>query len=207
MPQTGQSSGGWLESSSALRILHVGVRNTVSVLTASAFTQTNPPTITDTDALSTSKGFHSNTFGVLSGSVAFTRGDQGPDEIGGPAPDGGTGNVAGVVPLGVFINTAAGNAFENQPGVASDKGPYVSAQGCYGNQLFETQDLTGAFADLTYTTGDALYASLNGYLTNFVDDEYNHAGANNAWAADLVIAVLKMPADSAQPEIIYDQRI
>lgn len=46
MPLLGQASGQWLESSSALRILHAGVRNTVGVLTTDAFTQTNPPIVT-----------------------------------------------------------------------------------------------------------------------------------------------------------------
>ena len=43
MPLLGQASGGFTESSSALRLLHVGVRNTVGILTDDAFTQTNPP--------------------------------------------------------------------------------------------------------------------------------------------------------------------
>ena len=43
MALLGQASGGFTESSSALRILHIGVRNTVGQLSANAFTQTNPP--------------------------------------------------------------------------------------------------------------------------------------------------------------------
>ncbi len=202
MPLLGQASGGWLESSSALRILYVGVRNSVGVLTTDAFTQTNPPTITAAATVSNSEGMHTQTLGVLSGSVAFSRG---ANEIGGVGSLGG--GAAGVVPLGVFINTAVGNPYENQPAVASDKCPYVSGMGTFGNQLYETQDLlTGpAYPDLTYTAGDALYASLNGYLTNNAADEYDAGGGNPF--SDLIIGVLKMPADSEQPEIVYDQRI
>jgi hypothetical protein len=202
MPLLGQASGGWLESSSALRILYVGVRNSVGVLTADAFTQTNPPTETAAGSISTSEGMSTSTLGVLSGSVAFTRG---ANEIGGVGALGA--GAAGVVPLGVFINTAVGNAFENQPAVASDKCPYVSAQGTFGNQLFETQSLVGGapYPDLTYTAGDALFASVNGYLTNNAADEYDAGGGNPF--SDLIIGVLKMPADSEQPEIVYDQRI
>jgi len=205
MPLLGQASGGWTESSSALRILHVGIRNSVGVLTTDAFTQTNPVgSLGGAHAAPTSAGFDSSILGVLGGSVAFSRGDAGggSNEIGGPPA---TANVAGVVPLGVFINTAAGNDFENQPAVASDKGPYVSGQGTYGNSLFETS--SNAAAAITYTTGDALYASENGFLTNAAADEYNQAAVNNAAFAELVIGVVKMPNDIVQAELVYDQRI
>lgn len=199
MPMLGQASGGWLESSSALRILYVGTRNSTGQLTADAFTQTNPPTVTASASVSTSRGMFTTVHGVLSGSVAFTRG---ANEIGGVGTLGG--GAAGVVPVGVFVNTAVGNPFENQPAVASDKNTYVSGMGTYGNQLYETQDLA-TNADLAYTAGDALYASLNGYLTNNAADEYDAGGGNPF--SDLILAVLKMPADSEQPEIVYDQRI
>mgnify|MGYP001320025257 CR=1 FL=1 len=48
MALLGQASGGFTEGSSALRILHIGVRNTLGQLTADSFTQTNPPVITTT---------------------------------------------------------------------------------------------------------------------------------------------------------------
>lgn len=209
MPMSGQSSGGWTESSSALRILHVGIRNSTGVLTDDAFTQANPALITNVATFSTSAGFNAAILGVLSGSVAFSRPDGGSNEIGGPGGTAGA-NPAGIVavngcrPLGVFVNTAVGNAFENQPGVASGKNTYVSAQGTYANSLYETQNLTSAAA-LTYGVGDILFASCNGFLTNLAADEYTQqlpAGAEQ-W----VVGILKMPADAVQPEIVYDQRI
>ncbi len=209
MALSGQASGGWTESSSALRILHVGVRNTIGELTVDAFTQVNPVIVTGnvtTQVVPTVTG-------VLSGSVAFSRppaADGGSNEIGGPwaaaqaatsaAFQGAGGATAGVVELGCFINNANGNAYENQPGVASNKGPYVSGMGTYGNKLFESEDLSGG-GSLSYAVGDNLYASCNGFLTNGVaNDRYRGADA-------VVIGILKMPPDSVQDELVYDQRI
>jgi len=212
MALLGQASGGWTESSSALRILHVGIRNTVGVLTTDSFTQTNPVCINSSGAFSTSAGMVTATLGVLGGSWAFTRPDGGSNEIGGPANTGAVANltagpvgVAGNMPLGVFINTAVGNAYENTPGPASGKGPYLSGQGTYASSLYETQDQDVGFADLTYTTGDQLYCSVNGYTTNNATDDYMLI--QPGISAATVLAILKMPNDAVQAEIVYDQRI
>lgn len=201
MALLGQASGGWTESSSALRLLHVGIRNTVGILTTDAFTQTNPPDAV-TYATSTSAGMDTATLGVLSGSVAFTRGDAagGPNEIGGPAAPG----TAGVVELGVFINTAVGNAYENTPGPASGKGPYVSGQGTYANSLYETSNTAAA---VTYTTGDSLVASINGYLISSSATSGSVNGDYFNGANAVLMGILKMPADAVQAEIVYDQRV
>lgn len=222
MPMLGQASGGFLESSSALRILHVGVRNTVGILTDDAFTQVNPPIVTA--AATVSDNVDTTVRGVLSGSVAFTRPDVGANYHGGNVEGLANANFETLVrPLGLYINNAAGNAYENLPGPASGKGPYVSAQGTHASALFETQVLDGtgitatAGDDLTYVTGMELIASRNGYLTtNFdvvnaesldieeIGAESEHAGADNSGT---VIGILKMPADSVQPELVFDQRI
>jgi hypothetical protein len=119
--------------------------------------------------------------------------------------------VAAQLPLGLFINSANGNAFENTPGTASGKGPYVSGQGTYGSSLFETQNLNTAAA-LVYATGNVLVGSMNGFLTNVI-------AANNSHDRDHVVldpmgaamqyelAVLKMPPDAVQNELVFDQRI
>ena len=198
MPMLGQASGGFTESSSALRLLHVGVRNTVGILTDDAFTQTNPPIVTAAGSISTN--VDTSVLGVLSGSVAFTRPDQGSNFIGGPVAPVAT---VGVRPLGLFINNAAGYAYENQPAAASGKGPYVSAMGTYASQLFETQNIN-TNADLTYATGDFLFASQNGYLTNVVADNNRY---ETIASGPTTIALLKMPADSVQNELVFDQRI
>ena len=219
MALLGQASGGFTESSSALRILHVGIRNTVGILTDDAFTQTNPPNVTATSAISQSAGMDTAVLGVLSGSIAFARGDVGSNYIGGALAAGSTDDQY-VSPLGLFINTAVGNAYENTPGVASGKGPYVSSQGTYASSLYETQAQTTAYDsaigdDIVYTAGIPLMASLNGYLTAGVkadgqttllatNESYLHATSN---VNEIFLAVLKMPADSTQPEIVFDQRI
>jgi hypothetical protein len=224
MPMLGQASGGFLESSSALRLLHVGVRNTVGILTDDAFTQTNPPIVTATATISDQ--VDTSVLGVLSGSVAYTRPDAGPNYIGGNAE--GLANPlleTFVRPLGLFINTAAGNAFENQPGPASGKGPYVSAQGTYADQLYETYALdtngiTIVQGDtLNYTTGQELVASRNGYLmprtaintagvaVETLDVAAITSDVEHGHAASMLLGILKMPADSAQPEIVFDQRV
>ncbi len=199
MALLGQASGGFTESSSALRILHVGVRNTVGQLSSNAFTQTNPPIAAAGGNTTQASGLLDGLVrGVLSGSVAFAQ-NTGDGEHGGP--------VNGVAVLGVFINNAAGNAFENQPGVASNRGPYVSAQGTYGNKLFETQILAGGGVgnqgdDLTYSVGQSLVASLNGYLTNNQSTVDEHALGGST-----VIGILKIVPDSNSDELVYDQRI
>jgi hypothetical protein len=159
------------------------------------------------------------TLGVLSGSVAFTRGDAagGSNEIGGTA--GTAASTAGFAEVGVFINTAVGNAYENTPGVASGKGPYVSGQGTYANSLYETLGDGGLALTNGYTTGDSLFASVNGYLITFdaagIPNPSSVAIVGNVTPATAfmlgviapIMGILKMPADAVQPEIVYDQRI
>lgn len=225
MALTGQASGGWTESSSALRILYVGVRNTIGVLTDDAFTQTNPPIIKTAGTVSRSPGALTEVLGVLSGSVAFTRPDAGSNFVGGPtvAAMALPASLTLVRALGCFINNAAGNPYENLPAAASGKGPYVSGMGTYGSRLYETDMLVlasgvAAGADLTYVAGMSLVASQNGYLMPSV--VYNGValvpvdagGAFNTLegvngAAVTTVGILKMVPDSVQTEIVFDQRI
>jgi len=219
MPMLGQASGGWTESSAALRLLHVGVRNATGVLTADGFTQTNPPIVTVAGTISTQT--NTGVVGVLSGSVCFTRPDQGSNFVGGPVEPGAPDEIL-IRPVGCFVNTAVGNAFENQPGPASGKNTYVSGQGTYSNALFETEALAGAGAiaqgdDLIYSAGQELVASRNGYLQMRITTQTGVATSldlatitsevANGLAASTLIGVLKMPPDAEQFEILYDQRI
>ena len=219
MPLLGQASGGFTESSAALRILHLGVRNATGVLTADGFTQTNPPLVTTAGTISTQ--VNTGVLGVLSGSVAFTRPDQGSNFIGGPVEPGAPDNIL-IRPLGCFVNTAVGNAFENQPGPASGKNTYVSANGTYGNALFETQalDTSGAVNqgdDLIYAAGQELVASRNGYLMMRVTTQTGAAVSldiatitsevANGQAASTTLGILKLPPDAEQFELVYDQRV
>ena len=213
MALLGQASGGFTESSSALRILHVGVRNTLGQLTSDSFIQTNPPIISSTLTDSQSSGLTlvSGVIGVLSGSVAFARSSTDGNTHGGPTDSTGLVDQNERV-LGIFINNASGNAFENQPGVASNRGPYVSAQGTYGNKLYETKGDLGGNAggptDFTYSVGDSLIASANGYLTSFNNVTVLDADVfGGAKATATVIGILKITPDSNSDELVYDQRI
>jgi len=239
MPLLGQASGGWTESSSSLRILHVGVRNTVGVLTDDAFLQTNPPIVGFGADYTQVMGLDTDLLGVLSGSVALTRPDQGDNMIGGPiaAANAAAGQDEMSRPVGVFLNHANGNSYENTPGTSSGKGPYVSAQGTYANGLFEFELPVAVVAgggaaiglDLTYTAGMGLVCSVNGYLMPehvltggaFIDVNVDNAaagptyeigavsgaGANTAFGRCTRIGVVKMPSDATQAELVYDQRI
>jgi hypothetical protein len=201
MALLGQASGNFTESNSALRIMHVGVRNTVGQLTADAFTQVNP--VSGNANVSTAPGLLTTVFGVLSGSVAFTRPDSAlAGAVGGPA--NGAAEDQNQRALGCFINNANGNAYTNIPGVASNKGPYVSAQGTYGNRLYETQNQdTGD--DLTYLSGDELFASINGFLTNVDANTNCHEAAVGANVT--LMGIVKIIPDSLASEIVFDQRI
>ena len=218
MPLLGQASGGWTESSSALRVLNLGIANSIGTLTDDAFTQTNPPQVVVANTITAQ--VDQTLSGVLSGSVCFARGDAagGSNFIGGPAAVG----TANVRVLGVFINSANGNAFENTPGVASGKGPYVSGQGTFGNTLFEDKVLTAANAGNALTAlapGQGLYASRNGYLTNAIAADFTNNTTDQTWEqGDLdaagtprtdptLIGVVKMPPDATQGDLVYDQRI
>ena len=231
MPMLGQASGGWTEGSSALRLLHVGIRNTIGVLTDDAFTQANPTAV----ATNVSAQVDQTLTGVLSGSVCFARPDAGSNFIGGPgsnavqtAIQGVPAEAVGYKALGCFINSANGNAFENTPGPASGKGPYVSSQGSYGNALFETAliantgDVVNAPAGtpITYVNGMELMASRNGFLmpVTVIGTDGNQDAADliamsaesfvaNANGSATVIAILKMVPDAVQNELVYDQRI
>jgi hypothetical protein len=220
MALLGQASGGWTESSSALRILYVGVRNSVGVITNDSFTQTNPPNVASNTTTAT--GFDSSVLGVMSGSVAFARPDVGSNFIGGPVTGAAIAVSSLYAPLGVFLNSAAGLAYTNTPAVASGKNPYVSSQGTYANSLYETLAVGagGAYAGgntLTYTTGQSLMSSLNGYLQPAIDAagttlqntamDLCGTAVNGVTPAICVLGILKMPADTTQAEIVYDQRI
>jgi len=202
----GQASDDFKGASSALRILYVGHRNSFAAeLTTDGFTQTNPPVV---DAAGTRSERLATTpkYGVLSGSVAFTRPDAGNGFVGGPVAD--TAAAGAVRPLGLFINDAAGNAYENTPGPASGKGPYVSSQGTMGSMLYETQQLVVATIGdaLEYGAGDFLYASQNGYLTNLVGDA--HVELDGGAAADAtVLGVVKIAPDNAHAEVLFDLRV
>jgi len=170
----GQASGDFTLSSSALRILYLLVKDSIASLSPDGFTQSNPSVVTTLSAKSTTIPVNVK-LGVLSASVAFTRPDIGPNTVGGAALVS-SAYVVNTRPLGLFINDAAGNSYENTPAVASGKCPFIRG-GSVGVMTYETQQQTtlgggSVGAALTYLEGQRLYASVNGLLTNRWQDSY-----------------------------------
>jgi hypothetical protein len=205
----GQSSGDFRETSGRVQLFHVVTRNSVGALAADAFTQLNPALITAAAAKSTTLASITKV-GVLGGSVAFTR-PSGNNLIGGPPGTPGAHNtnltnlVTGARPLGIFINDAAGNAYENTPGPASGRGPYVSGSGsCVGVSIYETQS-QATDANLTWAVGNLVYASANGLLTNLIAEAYEYLAGSTTTVT--VIGVVKAVPNSDTPMLVIDLRI
>jgi hypothetical protein len=195
----GQSSGDFRETSGRVQILHVVTRNSVGLLSPDGFTQANPPGSAATLSNKSTTLAGITKVGVLGGSVCFTRPDVGNNYIGGATP---AAHTAGVMPLGIFINDAIGNAFENTPGPASGRAPYLCYGGCVGVSVYETKNLA-TNAALTYAVGDKLYASSNGLLTNVGADGYESATpANNT-----LMGIVKVAPDANSSLLVLDLRV
>jgi hypothetical protein len=202
----GQGSGDFRETSGRVQILHSGIRNSIGILTVDAFTQANPPVVTAVANKSTTLSGITRV-GVLGATVAFTRPDGGNGYIGGPVQIAAA-YVVGQKPLGLFINDALGNPFENTPGVASGRGPFLCGFGTHAVSLWETQQQVGGSAALTYAQGDKLYASVNGLLTNRVEDayEWNVAGQNDRDFVTLM-GIVRIAPDANNSLLVLDLRV
>jgi hypothetical protein len=194
----GQSSGDFRETSGRVQLFHAITRNSIGVLAPNSFTQANPPVVTPAAAKSSTLA-NITKVGVLGGSVAFTRPDVGNNFIGGPI---GPANTAGVMPLGIFLNDALGNPFENTPGVASGRGPYISGSGsCLGVSVYETKSLVAVGnADISYAVGDKLYASQNGLLTKVAADAYEASNPT-------LMGIVKIAPDANSAVLVFDLRV
>ena len=203
----GQSSGDFRETSARVQLLHVATRNAIGTLTPDAFTQLNPQNVTN--EVSTTLATITKV-GVLGGTYAFTRPDYGNGFHGGPQKVAAA-YVVGQRPLGIFINDAIGNAFENTPGVASGRGPYVSGVGsCVANSLYETkQQIASAGTAITYAAGNLLYVSPNGLVTNVLADSYEYqVTANQTFPGSVTpVGVVKVAPDANSSLLVYDARI
>lgn len=201
----GVSSGDYKETSARLQLFHVVTRNSMGVLAADAFTQGNPHVVTAAANKSTTLAGITKV-GVLGGSVAFTRAGSN-NTVGGvghTTPSATPTLIAGTRPVGLFLNDALGNAFENTPGVASGKGPYVHGSGsCVGVNIYETQRQIGGNTALTWAVGDVVYASVNGLLTNLVGDAYE-----TTWtSAPTIMGIVKAVPDATNPWLVIDLRV
>lgn len=88
------------------------------------------------------------TYGVLGGTVAALKEGASYTVV----PADGTNQ-----PIGLFVNNAAGNPFDNAPAVASNK----IAIACKMPSVE-----VDVYADVEFKVGEKLYSDANGYLTN-----------------------------------------
>lgn len=212
----GLASGDFKLGNNALRILHSLIKDSVSTLAADGFTQSNPAVVATTANVSTTITSATKK-GVLAGSVAFLRPDEGSNVIGGAAQVA-SAYVAKTRPVGIFINDAVGNSNENSPAAASGKCPYVRG-GTVGVKVYETQIQIGASTALTYSVGDFLYASVNGLLTNRWQDSYEAqwittaatggaTSSGNAAEYDCTrMGVVLSPPDSTSSEMFISLKV
>jgi hypothetical protein len=163
----------------ALTILIRTQLNSIPVLSDECYTKQNYGVNTNTTlSVNTPRG-------VLGGSVAGI--SAGLDYTAVPCTDE-------LRPIGLFVNDAAGAAFENSPAVASGKVAVIKGQASVEVDVYETRNAADS-ADLTYAVGDLLYSSAQGFLTNEVSTE------------GTVVGVLTKAPSTASPTIGLDERI
>ena len=142
----------------SLKIHYAVTRDTLSVLRTSDFTRTNVRAMSGGGTESLGADFPD---GQLGGQVVVQTGDF---EVGVMSAS------ATEIPLGLFINDAAGSPFENTPAVASGKSPHVMGSGSVVEvDVFEINTIAGGA--LTYSAAgptSLLYGSVNGLVTNEV---------------------------------------
>lgn len=158
----------------ALKILIRTQNNSLPSLAATGYTKENYGVNTNTTlSVNTPKG-------VLGGSVAAM------------APTAGSYVVeAGTldnVPVGLFVNDAAGANFENAPAVASGKVAVIKGMASVEVDVYETDGTT-------FDVGSKLYSSANGLLT---DDASNEG---------TVIGIVTKKPTVASPTLGLDMRI
>jgi len=204
--EIGQGSGDFRETSGRVQLFHVGIRNSIGLASPDAFTQANPPIVITAPNRSTTLA-NVTKVGVLGATCAFTRPDAGNGFIGGPVQIAAA-YVAAQKPLGILINDSLGNAYENTPGVASGRLPYVHGMSVVGVSVWETQQQIGGAGALTYAAGDLLYASVNGLLTNRIQDAYqwNVVGQNDPDFVTIMGVILIAP-DANNSLMVLDMRV
>ena len=154
--------------------------NAIPVLSDDCFTKQNYGVITNsTLSVNTPRG-------VLGGSVAGI--SPGLDYTVVPCTDL-------LPPVGLFVNDAAGAAFENSPAVASGKVTVIKGLPSVEVDVYETVDAVTGLVDLVYAVGDLLYCSAQGLLTNEISTDAT------------VIGILTKRPTTSSPTMGIDQRI
>lgn len=163
----------------ALTILIRGHLSAIPSLSDSCFTKQNYGGSVTNDTLSVN-----TPRGVLGGSVAGI--SAGLDYTVVPCTDA-------LAPLGLFVNDAAGAAFENSPAVASGKVTVMKGQASVEVDVYASHD-SGNLAQ-TYAVGENLYCDAEGFLTKEVSSN------------GTVIGIVTKAPSTASPTIGLDMRI
>ena len=163
----------------ALTILIRGQLNAIPVLADVCFTKANYGAGVTNDTLSVN-----TPRGVLGGSVAGL--SAGLDYTVVPCTDT-------LAPVGLFVNDAAGAAFENSPAVASGKVTVMKAQASVEVDVYAT-NASGGGAQ-TYAVGDKLYCDASGFLTKELSTDAT------------VIGITTKAPSTASPTLGLDMRI
>jgi len=163
----------------ALTILIRGHLNAIPVLADVCYTKANYGVNTNTTlSVNTPRG-------VLGGSVAAV--SAGNDYTVVPC------NMT-LMPVGLFVNDAAGAAFENAPAVVSGKVTVMKAHASVEVDVYETRKNDDS-GDLTYAVGEKLYSSAQGFLTNEVS------------TSQVVIGICTKAPTVTSPTLGLDMRI
>ena len=188
MTYPGENSG--IVPDRSLNVLYRTTLNTLGKLTEAGLTQSNTTGNAQKTA-NTRLGTDTPT-GILAGSVVAVGTESGT--IVAAVGDTGFGGTANT-PVGIALNSAVGYPYESSSGVASGKVPYIHGAGSVvATDIYETRNKAAA-ADLVYASGDKLYASENGLLTN-------EAGAEGT-----VIGVCLSAPSSSDPFMVVQMRI
>lgn len=152
-----------------MEVLYRQTYDTLGAITTTGLTQNNRVGNAQ-KANNTRLGTKTN-LGILAGSVVAVAGDG---LIG--AATGDSTLVSDKV-VGVAVNDAVGNPFESSSAVGSGKVVYAHGSGTvFTTDIYETFRSDGT-AVVTYTAGDAVYASRNGLLINQAGMDTTASGA------------------------------
>jgi hypothetical protein len=164
----------------SLTILIRGMLNSIPVCSDECFTKQNYGVGPANTTLSVN-----TPRGVLGGSVAGI--SAGLDYTVVPCTDV-------LMPVGLFVNDAAGAAFENSPAVASGK---VAVMKCMASVEVDVYATTEAdtTTPVTYTVGLPLYSDAQGMLTTELA------------ASGVVVGVVTKAPQTASPTLGLDMRI
>lgn len=164
----------------SLTILIRGMLNSIPVLSDDCFTRpnygVNPPN--STLSVNTPRG-------VLGGSVAGV--SAGLDYTVVPCTDD-------LMPVGLFVNDAAGAAFENSPAVASGKIAVMKCMASVEVDVYATTEADNT-TPVVFAVGEPLYSDAQGFLTNEVA------------ASTVVVGVVTKKPSITSPTLGLDMRI